>query len=77
MNCMLRLATIARCCRGHQKAGNFFINRIRYESTVILRRPPASLPREAPTPLVFAYAKGWYEDEVKEYCLVNLECRGL
>jgi len=62
---MLRPATIIRCCQKPSLARKFALRHPRYESSVIIRQPSPSAPREAPTPLVFAYAKGWYEKDAK------------
>lgn len=38
---------------------------VRHNSSVIVRPPSSSAPRESPVPLVFVSAKGWYGKETK------------
>jgi len=41
----------------------------RSQSTVVFRRPPATAPREVPTPLVFVSAKAW--DKTSQYGMTS------
>lgn len=64
---MLRSTIISRSSRRPFRVNFIAFTGVKYESTTIIRQPSPLALREAPTPLVFAYAKAWYENESKAW----------